>query len=214
MHRVSSSPAVACLFIRPYICVRARVVEDIVLCRPTFLEWLLLHLLPLDPPSTPPLAKSALLPLVSVLLWRSFHPHAYVVVLPFVPSHILQSSTYRCISCLDNSEKHSSYSRPLTLTLPVTVPLQSLHPPPFSQWCDGPHCGVVVVLHSRNFFFLNFCPDAPQKDVSFPAHSLGRLTSRGGLVSNTATGVALSLQRGQSLSPQTGPSHAKNGANF
>lgn len=52
-------------------------------------------------------------------------------------------------------------------------------PPPFSQWCDGPHCGVVVVLHSRTLFFLFFFPDAPQKDVSFPAHSLGRLTSGG-----------------------------------
>lgn len=61
-------------------------------------------------------------------------------------------SIYLCISLFVwmslNNSSHSSYSHTLSLsvTLTVTVPL----PPtaPLSQWCNGPHCGPVVVLHA------------------------------------------------------------------
>lgn len=122
---------------------------------------------------------------------------------------------YLCITCVARSgsfrKKYFSHSHTLTLTvpLPVTVPLQSL-PPPFSQWCDGPHCGVVVILQSRPLFFFFFFPDAPQKNVSFSAHPSVRACS----CVSYFPALQQDLKKIKIFVFQTVSRCAKNGANF
>lgn len=77
-------------------------------------------------------------------------------------------SLYHLFRLLWIIQKNIFHIRTLSLLLLhfLSLYLPNHSPPPFYQWCDGPHCGVVVILQYK----LSF-PDAPQKDVSFSAHA-------------------------------------------
>lgn len=116
----------------------------------------------------PPPATSSLLPLVGVVFffgaflsvqasWSCYHTTFLSFTLlhgPIYYNPLYMVSVYHFFRLLWIIHRIVCSNPPiltLTVTLPVTVALQSL-PPPFSQWCDGPHCGAVVILQYRTLF--------------------------------------------------------------
>lgn len=177
MHRGSHFPAVAC-FSCSYICVWVCLWWRLLYCAGLEycdLQWMAV-VVPVAQNSPLGLATSALLPLVGVVLsvqasWSRYHATFPSFALLHGPMHSnppYTVSLYHLFRLLWIIQKNIFHIRTLSLLLLhfLSLYLPNHSPPPFYQWCDGPHCGVVVILQYK----LSF-PDAPQKDVSFSAHA-------------------------------------------